>query len=232
MVQGTKITEDISLVGSEDLSGAGDCHVYAFRYAPHKICLIDAGVNSATQIITNIGDSFSPQFEITHLILTHCHIDHIGAAHEFKRKFPALTIMAHTWDAASIEGLKGTEKTTAASWYGITYIPVKITQKFDKDEEVIKIGDKRLRIYHTPGHTPGSISVVYEDPQAGKILFGQDIHGPFMPEFNSNLRDWHASMKRLLALEPDILCEGHFGIIKGKDNVRRFIKTYLQQHRE
>ncbi|TFH30279.1 MAG: MBL fold metallo-hydrolase [Promethearchaeota archaeon] len=230
MPRGKMIGTNVALVGSEELSGSDDCHVYAIRYAPEKICLIDAGVRSSSKIIQNITDTFKGACEITHLILTHAHIDHIGAAHEFLARYPHLQIAAHQWDQGPIEGKSGTEKFTAASWYGITYTPVKLNIQFSKDEEELRLGPIKLKIYHTPGHTPGSISVLYTNPTTGKILFGQDVHGPFMREFNSNIQDWQASMKKLISLEPDFLCEGHFGVISGKDQVKNFIKSYLQQH--
>jgi len=37
-------------------------------------------------------------------------------------------------------------------------------------------------------------------------------------------------MKKLLALEADILCEGHFGIFQPKENVKRYINGYLKNH--
>ena len=223
------IGDDVALVGSEELSGSGDCHVYALRYAPGKICLIDAGIRSADQIIKNIADTFQEKkWEITHLILTHAHIDHIGAAHEFLARYPQVQIAGHRWDQGAFEGHPGTENLTAASWYGITYTPVKLNILFSKDEEELRLGSIKVKIYHTPGHTPGSISILYIHPSKGKILFGQDVHGPFMKVFNSNIQDWRASMKRLLALEADVLCEGHFGVINGKDQVKKFISSYLK----
>ena len=38
-------------------------------------------------------------------------------------------------------------------------------------------------------HTPGSISILLKTKD-GNILFAQDVHGPFLPEFGSNLVDW------------------------------------------
>ncbi|WP_457559679.1 MBL fold metallo-hydrolase [Candidatus Harpocratesius sp.] len=225
-----KITDNISLVGSEQLSGSGDCHVYAIHYKPGKVCLIDAGVDSGKKIYQNINTIFGIKAKITHLILTHCHIDHIGAAHQFKAQFPNMEIIAHSWDTPAIEGVAGTEKLTAASWYGINYKPVKVDQSIKDDEYILRLNGLELKLIHTPGHTPGSISVIYVHPKFGTILFGQDIHGPFMEEFNSNVEDWRKSMKYLLSFEPDILCEGHYGIIKGKSSVRKFIESHLRQH--
>ncbi|RLI65778.1 MAG: Zn-dependent hydrolase [Promethearchaeia archaeon] len=231
---GEKIADNVALVGSDRLSGTGDCDVYAIQYAVGKVCLIDAGVSSFKRIYENICQVFKEKGknkpEITHLFLTHCHIDHIGAAHQVQEMFPHLTIIAHAWDTAAIEGRPGTEKMTAASWYGVNYQPIKITCSINTDNLEIKLDDVVLTILHTPGHTPGSISIVYNHPKIGKILFGQDVHGPFMSEFNSNVEDWQRSMKLLLAQEPDILCEGHYGIIKGRDSVRKFIESQLHQH--
>jgi hypothetical protein len=64
-----------------------------------------------------------------------------------------------------------------------------------------------------------------------KVLFGQDIHGPFYNDFNSNIQDWHNSMKRLLAKKCDILCEGHFGIFYTNFEVEKYINNQLKQHR-
>ena len=43
---------------------------------------------------------------------------------------------------------------------------------------------------------------------------------------------WRESMNKLLALNADILCEGHFGIYDGKDKVRRYIESYVRQFSE
>ena len=69
------------------------------------------------------------------------------------------------------------------------------------------------------------------DGPAGRVLFGQDVHGPFHSQFGSELAAWRRSMARLLALDADILCEGHFGVFRGRDAVRRFFEGQLAAHR-
>jgi glyoxylase-like metal-dependent hydrolase (beta-lactamase superfamily II) len=64
-----------------------------------------------------------------------------------------------------------------------------------------------------------------------KVLFGQDIHGPFNQAWGSDLDQWKKSMQKLLDLEADILCEGHLGIYSPAAEVRRYIESYLQQYR-
>jgi glyoxylase-like metal-dependent hydrolase (beta-lactamase superfamily II) len=64
-----------------------------------------------------------------------------------------------------------------------------------------------------------------------KILFGQDIHGPFMASFGSDLEDYQISMQKLLDLNADILCEGHFGIFQPAERVEQYIRDYMEQNR-
>jgi hypothetical protein len=59
------------------------------------------------------------------------------------------------------------------------------------------------------------------------VLFGQDVHGPLDASFLSNRQDFKRSLRFLIGLDADILCEGHFGIYRGKLEVRQFIQTYL-----
>ena len=59
------------------------------------------------------------------------------------------------------------------------------------------------------------------------IVFGQDIHGPLHSTLLSDRKDYLSSLKFIMGLNADILCEGHFGIFRGKNEVRRFIGSYL-----
>lgn len=207
----------------------GECLTYAVAIGQNKICLIDAGVNSIEEVIQNINTSPLKGRILAYLILTHCHYDHIGAAYQFKAKFPNLQICAHSWDKEAIEGNPNSLAMTAASWYGAKLQPVKVDIVFKKEREIVNWEGTRLTILHIPGHTPGSIAV-FMDSDGKKVIFGQDIHGPFMPEFKSNIEDWASSMKKILALEPDILCEGHYGIYPDKDRVKKYIESQLKQN--
>jgi glyoxylase-like metal-dependent hydrolase (beta-lactamase superfamily II) len=222
-----KITENVYLVGSAELSGGGDCMVYAIAVGKDEVCLIDAGTENADAILANIQTTPLGSRKIAHLILTHCHFDHIGAAHQFKRLCPGLKVYAHSWDREAIEGKPHAEAMTAASWYGSTLIPVKVDVVFTQAREVINLGGTHLTILHIPGHTPGSIAITVKD-EGKLILFAQDVHGPFVAEFKSNIQDWANSMKMLLALEADILCEGHYGIYPEKERAKKFIESQLK----
>jgi len=51
-----------------------------------------------------------------------------------------------------------------------------------------------------------------------------------LSEFGSNLEDYGRSTKKLLDLDADILCEGHFGIYTTKKDVKNYILSYRRQY--
>jgi len=209
------------------LSGSGDCMCYAVDCGQSEVVLIDCGVDAKGKILANITAVGMDTANLKHIFLTHTHIDHTGAAAAFQEEFPDATFYAHELEVPAIEGAPGTAKLTAASWYGIEYIPIKIQHIIQGEAEDILIGDLEFHCVHIPGHTVGSMAI-YVDVEGQRVLFGQDVHGPVMAEFGSNPRDYQASLRKLLALDADILCEGHHGIMVGKSEVQAFIKDYLR----
>ena len=214
------------MVGGPNITLADDAAVYLIDF-DGDLVLIDAGAGrSSNQIVRNIEMlGFNPA-NISKLILTHCHIDHIGSAPFFREKY-GTKILIHEADAKALE--TGDSLLTAANWYGTTFPPTTIDRRIKSNHEILKFGREELHLLHTPGHTPGSISI-YLDREGKRVLFGQDIHGPFHAQFGSNIEEWKKSMQVLLALNADILCEGHFGIYQPKDSVIKYIERYLEEY--
>jgi glyoxylase-like metal-dependent hydrolase (beta-lactamase superfamily II) len=92
--------------------------------------------------------------------------------------------------------------------------------------ETFSIGNGSITALHAPGHSPGSM-VLLTESRGQRVLFGQDVHGPLHPSLLSNHENYIASLTMLLGLEADILCEGHLGIYRGRDTVRRFIQSFI-----
>ncbi len=128
----------------------------------------------------------------------------------------------HELDAKPVE--TGDPVLTAANWYQTAFPPTPVDLKLSLREEILEVDEDRVVCVHTPGHTRGSISI-YLDREGKRILFGQDLHGPLLKEFGSSIEDYDRSTKKLLDLEADILCEGHFGIYKTKKEVRDYINS-------
>ena len=204
--------------------GDSGCSVYLINsQSDDGLILIDCGMSlSLLKKISKVG--LNPE-DIKHCILTHFHIDHIGACNDLKKFNKKVKFYAHELDADAIEE-EGHDHKTAALWYGVDYTPVKLEKRLKGDKEILKFGLYEFQIIHTPGHTPGSIVVLIEVNNT-KILFGQDIHGPIIPGV-SNFEDYQKSLKKILDLNADILCEGHFGIFQPAERVQRYIKGYIE----
>lgn len=221
-----EIIRGIYQIGGANLTAGEDAAIYLIDFAG-ELVLIDAGAGrSSEQIVHNIEMLGLNPAKISYLILTHCHIDHIGSAPFFKKKFNA-KIIIHELDAEPME--KGDSIRTAANWYDTTFPPTAIDRKLKGKAEILKFGVEELHCLHTPGHTPGSISI-YLDRDGKRVVFGQDIHGPFHKTFGSDIEAWKKSMHDLLALNADILCEGHFVVFQPKEKVRDYIERYLEEY--
>ncbi|MCZ2856164.1 MAG: MBL fold metallo-hydrolase [Candidatus Bathyarchaeota archaeon] len=226
MKQTARILPKVYLVGSSEISNSGDCMVYLVD-CKSELALIDAGVSSDINKISNnikrLG--LKPQ-NISTLFATHCHIDHVGGAASFRENYGCKTI-AHELDGNAIE--QADRGLTGAFVYHQDLIPCKIDVRLSGSDGKIRVGDKTFRWLHTPGHTPGSISILL-NTSSGNILFAQDVHGPFMPEFNSKISDWVKSVKKLVKLDFDILAEGHLGIYRPKDRAVEYINSCLTRY--
>ncbi len=220
-----EIVKDIYIMGGPDITDGRDGCVYLMNL--EELILIDTGAGwSIENIISNIEKFGFDCKNLKKIILTHCHIDHIGGVPEMKKRFGS-KIYIHKLDAPPLE--TGDPILTAATWYQTSFPPTPVDVKFNLPEEMLTVGEQKIACLHTPGHTPGSICI-YLDKNGKRILFGQDLHGPLLEEFGSNLKDYGLSTKKLLDLEADILCEGHFGIYKTKRDVRDYILSYRRQY--
>ncbi len=218
-----KITSNIYQVGGSGLSHSSDAAVYLV-ISGDESALIDAGTGKGIdRVISNIRKTGAELSSIRYLFITHCHYDHTGGADKI-RDVTGCSIIAHDLDAKYLE--IGDSEVTAASWYGAYIKPLKVDVKVTDKKRSFKIGEINICFYHTPGHSPGS-SVLVLASDGFSVLFGQDIHGPLNSLLLSNNRDYKASLEFMISLGADILCEGHFGVIKGKENVKNFIESYL-----
>ena len=220
-----EIVSGIYLVGGPELSHAEDAACFLIDFG-RELVMIDCGAGrSIGRILRNIEQAGLDPASVSTLILTHAHIDHIGAAPELRRKL-GCRVLIHDLDADAVES--GDPVRTAADWYGIEFPPTPVDDRLKGEGNLLCFGKEILHWIHTPGHTPGSVAI-WLDRNGKRVLFGQDIHGPFLSAFASDIGQWRGSMEKLLALKADILCEGHFGIFQPGDRVEGYIRKYLRQ---
>jgi glyoxylase-like metal-dependent hydrolase (beta-lactamase superfamily II) len=99
------------------------------------------------------------------IVLTHGHFDHLGAARELVGVTGA-PLLVHADDAAGITSTAG----TAGGPFGFTATAPEADRELH-DGDSIDIGELRLTVMHTPGHTPGSMCLL----SAGHLFSGDTL---------------------------------------------------------
>lgn len=141
-----------------------NCYVI---YDEHnKGIIIDPTDGSYKKIQSLIEDK---SLEISDVILTHGHGDHIGDLQKLKDELD-VNIHIHKEDAYL---LKDKQKNLSARMgLNIELEPDNVLE----DNDTLEVGTMEVRIIHTPGHTKGSISVLIDDTLfSGDTLFNRSI---------------------------------------------------------
>ena len=99
------------------------------------------------------------------ILNTHGHVDHVGANKDVKDKFN-IPLSIHSSDSAMLESVHQFE---ISFLIGAKASPS--ADNFLKDGDKIKIGKSYLKVIHTPGHSPGSVSFLGD----GFILSGDTL---------------------------------------------------------
>ncbi|WP_456469199.1 MBL fold metallo-hydrolase [Archaeoglobus sp.] len=138
------------------------CNVYLIE-DEGKAYLIDTGT-SADLILRQVK-------ELDGIIITHAHFDHFAAAYHVQKKF-GCPVFVHEADVPYILGEKKFQ------YSGLLGLLAKAGEKVFRarpPEDIREAGDLKLnaRIIHTPGHTPGSISILRD----GELYCGDLLRG-------------------------------------------------------
>jgi hydroxyacylglutathione hydrolase len=217
-----RLTDRVYLVGSGsngfDLTDAYDCHVYLIN-GGDELALIDVGAGmGAEAIAANVRkDGFDPG-RIKHVILTHGHGDHAGGTARIKRLLGETTVYASGVIADALRA--GDEKAFSldlAKVAGIYPADYRL-EPFDVDQELeegatIDVGDLRLQVYDTPGHSDGHVSLLLED-DGKRLLFAGDaiFHGGkilLQAIHDCRLDQQIRSLRKLRELDVSELFPGH-----------------------
>ena len=219
-----EITGEIHQVGGRGLTAPEDAAIYLLSVAG-EAALIDCGCGQATDLLlANIEAAGVAPASIRRLLLTHCHFDHTGGAAQLRRLLGCSTV-AHELDAPFIEA--GDDEVTAATWYNSRLTPCPIDRKLAADKDMVIVGGRPIEAIHIPGHSPGSVAYLVESG-GRRIVFAQDVHGPLDESLRSNAADYQRSLQTLIRLRADVLCEGHYGIFEGREEVAAFIRRFVR----
>lgn len=103
---------------------------------------------------------------VKYLLHTHAHFDHIGATREIKEQLDT-SICLHRGDEKIYQMLP-----MQGQMFGMTFAEPKPVDKFIEDGEILKFGDHKIEVIHTPGHSPGG--VCFKISEKDQLLFSGD----------------------------------------------------------
>lgn len=195
----------------------------------NELTLIDPGPGSTLEALLEgvRGAGFDVQ-ELTHVLLTHIHLDHAGVAGSLARRVPQAQILVHQLGAphlldtsrliASAQRIYG--ERMQALWGEIEAVPAEQLRAFEGNE-ILNVAGRRLEVHYAPGHAIHH--VIFFDVHSGE-LFAGDVAGvrlqgidfvrPPTPPPDLDLEAWSASLDLIKRLRPDVLYIGHYGEVR------------------
>lgn len=201
----------------------GSQQVWSFILMGEKqAVIVDTGVAGSEKIIIKkmSANGIKPE-QVSLILLTHAHYDHFGSALALK-KITGAPIAIHKEDAPYIQ--QGENAPFNPIGIGKLFMPVirgLLKKEFEPILPDLLITDSQSldkygvsgKTIHTPGHTPGSISILLPE---GEILVGDMMRGGLLgrPLYHfglDNINDLKDSIKKVISFSPRaIICShGH-----------------------
>lgn len=189
------------------------------------VIVIDAPPFLGANILAAIGEVTDEP--ITHVIYSHSHSDHIGAAGLYP---PDATYIAHADTAATLTDAFSRDRRGFEYGAFVGGAPVPIpTVTFD-DSYTLTVGDQTLELsFRGPAHEPGNIYIYAPDH---KVLMLVDVVFPgWSPFKNLGLAEdvpaYFAAHDEILSFDFDTLVSGHLGRLGTRGDVETEKEYFL-----
>ncbi|MBE4907959.1 MBL fold metallo-hydrolase [Bacillus luteolus] len=141
------------------------------------------------------------------ILLTHAHFDHIGAVDEVRNQY-GIKVYIHESEKKWL----GDSSLNGSRFFMGNEVRINDADVHLKEEGKLTVGSFTFELFHTPGHSPGSVSFYHEEAEvvfSGDALFAGSIGRTDLPGGNSELL-LSSIHKKLLSLpEETIVLSGH-----------------------
>ncbi|WFO75776.1 MBL fold metallo-hydrolase [Desulfurococcaceae archaeon MEX13E-LK6-19] len=200
-----RISRGIYVVGGGELSSLADNNVYLITMNNEKLLLYDSGSPwGVIAVIRNIMElGFSPR-KIEYVVISHAHIESAGGASTLYWINNNVKTIAHEPDSTMIR--QGDPLYTNSCVYNVDFPSYPITISLSMSIKEYNVVERPLiKLFHTPGHTKGLITLVYEDSDE-RIAFISDALGPLCSSWLSDDRDFMETLDFLQKMDCTKYC--------------------------
>jgi glyoxylase-like metal-dependent hydrolase (beta-lactamase superfamily II) len=209
-----------------------DRFVYAYLVIGDEITLIDSGVSGAESIIFEyIKKNGRNPKEICTLILSHAHPDHLGAAKAIKEKTGCI-VSAHANEKHWIENTeKQFNDRPVPGFHTLVGGSVGVDRQLTEGDILAFQKGIKCQVLHTPGHSTGSISLLFENDKT--IITADAIPLPGDLPIYEDIVTCIDSIKRLYSLEGmETLLSSWEPPVQGQEKIKKRMEEgvfYLQR---
>ena len=177
-------------------------------------CTLLANMESLEAIVVDPGDEIADilarlarhHLTLKQIIVTHAHIDHIGGAAQLKR-ITGAPVLFHQADLPILDMLE-----MQAGWLGIPTPEKVVLDQSANDGLATGIPGLEAEVIHTPGHTPGSICLLFPKQElllAGDTLFAGSVGRTDLPGGDTSTLLHSIHTRVLLLPERTLVVPGH-----------------------
>ncbi|MFE8149523.1 MBL fold metallo-hydrolase [Brenneria goodwinii] len=135
----------------------------------HEAAIVDPGgdADKIKQAVVQAG------ITVKQILLTHGHLDHVGAAAELAEYYQVPILGPQAEDAFWLAGLPDQSR-----MFGLSECKALTPTRWLDEGDEVKVGDVTLAVFHCPGHTPGHIvffDAVARLAQVGDVIFNGGV---------------------------------------------------------
>lgn len=214
--------------------GRSAINSYAFVQADGSVTLVDCGLKKAPEkIVAGLAHMGKDVSDVSQIVLTHMHSDHVRGAAEMASRTGA-QVAAHASDT-EYAAAGQTPKLDNTLFLGRLFnrspqkfAPFTVGQKLN-DGDILPVAGG-LRVVHTPGHSPGHISLLHEPTKlliTGDAIFNILGLRYSMKTFCTDFRMSQQTVQVLGELEYDVAAFTHGPEIT--NSPREKIRTFLRK---
>lgn len=200
-----------------------NCYVLAeSETAGSKAVIIDPGDRLLDPVLQYVQEQ---RYDIQAVWATHAHVDHVMGVDVIRQAFKVPAYVHH----ADVD-LWSTMHLDARRWLGSSVPALAPPDGTLTEGDVLECGDLRFTVWHTPGHSPGSVCLIGDSVVfTGDTLFASSVGRTDLPGGSSV--ELSQSLERLLQLQDDLqIYPGHMG--SSTIGMERQVNPFLLDLRE